>query len=52
MPSRKKVQLGNGQEMAQSERNSYSTNRRVGKNKNDTLVLIPRKHKTYRKPCG
>ena len=27
----KKVQVGNDQEMAQSERNSHSTNRRVGK---------------------
>ena len=32
------VQVGNGndQEMAQSERNSHSTNRGVGKNQNDT----------------
>ena len=28
----KKVQVGNGQETTQSERNSYSTNRGVGKN--------------------
>ena len=31
-PSSVTVQVGNDQEMAQSERNSYSTNRRVGKN--------------------
>ena len=33
---RKKVQIGNDQEMAQSERNSHSINRGVGKNLNDT----------------
>ena len=32
----KKVQVGNDQEMAQSERNSHSINRGVGKNSNDT----------------
>ena len=31
-----KVQAGNDQEMAQPERTSHSTNRRVGKNQNDT----------------
>ena len=31
-----KVQVGNDQEMAQSERTSHSINRGVGKNKNDT----------------
>ena len=32
----KKVQVGNDQEMAQSDRNSHSINREVGKNLNDT----------------
>ena len=31
--TRKKVQVGNDQEMAQSERNSHSKNRGVGKSK-------------------
>ena len=34
--SYEKVQVGNDQEMAQSERNSHSINRGVGKNYNDT----------------
>ena len=41
----KKVQVGNDQEMAQSERNSHSINRVVGKAKM-TLRYIP---KHYRK---
>ena len=33
LPLVKKVQVGNDQEMAQSERNAHSINRGVGKNK-------------------
>ena len=39
----KKVQEGNDQEMAQSERNSHSTNRGVGKTKM-TLSYLYQKH--------
>ena len=42
----KEVKVGNDQEMAQSERNSHSTNRRVGKNKMTGTYT----KKTYRKP--
>ena len=39
---RKKVKVGNDQEMAQSERNSHSTNRRVEKKpiKNDICMYL------------
>ena len=40
----KKVQAGNDQEMAQSDRNFHSINRGMGKIINETWVLIPRKH--------
>ena len=33
---KEKVQIGNDQKMTQSERNSHSINRGVGKNLNDT----------------
>ena len=45
VPPRKKVQVGNDQEMVQSERNAHSKNRGVGKTK-----LTFRYRKTYRKP--
>ena len=49
----KKVQVGNDQEMAQSERNSHSKNRGAGKNMKTYIRLKPHKnltpkHKTIR----
>ena len=41
---KKREKVGNEQEIAQSERNPHSTNRRKGKNQNDILILILRKH--------
>ena len=43
----KKVQIGNDQEMAQSERNSHSINRGVGKSK---MTLTYVYHEKCRKP--
>ena len=46
---RKKVQVGNDQEMVQSERNPHSTNRGVGKTKmtHRYLYLIVLKNKAF-----